>query len=32
MMEPFSLGALGLDIHAFKAFAIKCARAFSPRL
>ena len=23
MMEPFSLGALGLDIHAFKAFAIK---------
>jgi microcystin degradation protein MlrC len=23
MMEPFSLAALGLDIHAFKAFAIK---------
>jgi microcystin degradation protein MlrC len=23
MMEPFSLGALGLDIHSFKAFAIK---------
>ena len=23
MMEPFSLAALGLDLHAFKAFAIK---------
>jgi len=23
MMEPFSLGALGIDIHAFKVFAIK---------
>ncbi|MEO8411920.1 MAG: M81 family metallopeptidase, partial [Propionivibrio sp.] len=23
VMEPFSLGALGLDIHAFKVFAIK---------
>jgi microcystin degradation protein MlrC len=23
MMEPFSLGSLGLDIHAFKVFAIK---------
>ncbi|HLZ04396.1 MAG TPA: M81 family metallopeptidase [Bradyrhizobium sp.] len=23
IMEPFSLGALGLDIHAFKVFAIK---------
>jgi microcystin degradation protein MlrC len=28
IMEPFSLGALGLDIHAFKVFAIKSRAHF----